>query len=306
MKSAAGALLAAVVGVCVGIAGVAIGQSAVSLDRVEVALWPEYDRPGVLVIYRIAIAPSTSLPAPLSITIPTAAGVPNAVAQLSGGSLISLPYDRVVEGDRAVIRFAASEPTVQIEYYDPSIDRADGTRSFVYEWPGDYSVGDLSFKVQEPAGVQEFATSPPAGSAAVGADGLAYHALDTGSMAQGQTARVALSYRKEGEQLTVQVAPPPTAAPPTPQQAPPSTSSANRGSGGSGSDWTTYLIAGVLVLGLAGLALGLAARFRDRGVAERSPAPRGGGKRFCTACGASLRTGDRFCGSCGRKAREAS
>lgn len=279
--------------------GPAEGQSAVTLERVEVALWPEYDRPGMLVIYRVALAPSTTLPASLSFTIPAAVGVPNAVAQQSGGNLVTLPYDRVVDGETAEIRFAASERMIQLEYYDPTLEREGDARSYTYDWAGDYAVSDLTFTVQEPAGATEFATSPPAAASAIGADGLAYHTLPTGSMAPGQTARVAISYSRAGEDLTVQIAPPPVSAAPPAAAGPPATRTA-----GSQGDWTTAVVVALLVLGVAGLALGIAGRMR-RGAAVERGGPTGGRKsgRFCTACGEPLRAGDRFCAGCGKRAR---
>ncbi len=79
MRSARYAIALAALFASITPAPAAHGQAAVSLERVEVAVWPEYDRPGALVIYRIAIAPATTLPASLSFTLPAAVGVPNAV-----------------------------------------------------------------------------------------------------------------------------------------------------------------------------------------------------------------------------------
>ncbi|HJS30103.1 MAG TPA: hypothetical protein VJ768_10805, partial [Anaerolineales bacterium] len=66
-------------------------QAEVTLEEANIALWPEYDRPGMLVIYRITLSPTVALPAALEFNIPAAAGVPNAVAETGlDGNLYSV------------------------------------------------------------------------------------------------------------------------------------------------------------------------------------------------------------------------
>jgi len=45
------------------------GQSTVVFDQVMIEIWPEYDRPDVLVIYRIQLADNVSLPVQVSLLI---------------------------------------------------------------------------------------------------------------------------------------------------------------------------------------------------------------------------------------------
>ena len=75
----------------------ALAQSEVKLSSMEVDLWPEYDRPNVLVIYRITLPPTTTLPVDLSFRIPAAAGEPSAVAvrQMSAQGEAGLSVERV-------------------------------------------------------------------------------------------------------------------------------------------------------------------------------------------------------------------
>lgn len=54
----------------------AFAQGNLTLSSVEVDLWPEYDQPAVLVIYRVVLPASVVLPADLTLRIPAAAGEP--------------------------------------------------------------------------------------------------------------------------------------------------------------------------------------------------------------------------------------
>ena len=153
-------------------------QSETVLSSLGIDLWPDYDRPGVLVIYHATIAPDVSLPARLVFRIPAAAGLPNAVAErLAGGQLITLPYDRTVDGETALIDLTASRPIVQLEYYDPAITRDGVRRSFAFTWSGDFEVQDFGISLQQPALARNFTTVPEAISATASVDGLTYHTL---------------------------------------------------------------------------------------------------------------------------------
>ncbi len=45
-------------------------QQAISFSSVVVDLWPEFDRPEMLVIYHLTLSPSVSLPADVTLQIP--------------------------------------------------------------------------------------------------------------------------------------------------------------------------------------------------------------------------------------------
>lgn len=55
-------------------------QQGVTFESVQIDLWPEYDRPDMLVVYRFVLAADAQLPTELSLRIPAAAGTPNAAS----------------------------------------------------------------------------------------------------------------------------------------------------------------------------------------------------------------------------------
>ena len=269
---------------------VAPAQAAIVLSSLEIDLWPEYDRPGVLVIYRAAIAPGSSLPVPLGFRVPTAAGAPTAVAELrASGELVTLEYDRRVDGDVAIIEFTATRSRIQIEYYDPRIKRDDATRSFTFTWPGDYEVGAFSVSAQQPDLARNLTINPPATRGEQGPDGLLYQTFTRAGVGPGEVVDIAVSYDKVVDQLSVE-----TMLPAEPRSVDGSATDAEVG--------VSYLALGVrvAVAFAAALALVLAVRSRRRGtdtVAAR------GSSRFCTQCGATAGRGDRFCHRCGTAIR---
>src|SRR3989304_4462773 len=133
--------------------GHAAAQGSPTLQRVEIALWPEYDQRAMLVIYRVTLAEGTSLPATLSIPIPARAGEPTAVAQQGDdGVLILANYTRLPgSGDWASLEIQAENPQIQIEFYDTLSTEVD-QREYTLLWPGGWPVGELAFEVHRACG----------------------------------------------------------------------------------------------------------------------------------------------------------
>jgi len=288
--------------------GAAHAPQAVALSSLEVDLWPEYDRPGVLVIYRATLAPGVDLPGVVELRIPAAAGAPNAVAERrADGRLVSLTYGREVEGEWAKLTFTASFPVVQIEYYDPRLERDGAERSFTFTYAGDHQVGGISFSVQQPDLAQELNIIPASTRVAVGADGLTYHSLALPGIDAGEVVELQLVYEKVSDQLSVETMI--RAAP----SAPPSAAA-----GGAGPAPVIVAVAIVVVAAAIGLFLvrrrsarapaaagmgagskGPRANTSVRSSAGSEEPPRTAG--FCTACGAAAGSGDRFCHACGAR-----
>ena len=61
-----------------GAAQPAYAQSPAGLADLEIALWPEYDQPQVLVIYRAQLEQDTLLPAAVSLGLPAGVQAMNA------------------------------------------------------------------------------------------------------------------------------------------------------------------------------------------------------------------------------------
>ncbi|HSQ25923.1 MAG TPA: zinc ribbon domain-containing protein [Anaerolineales bacterium] len=179
-------------------------QTDLNVSTVEVDLWPEYDRPSILVIYRITLAPDVTLPAEVSLRIPARVGLPNAVAaKQTDGSLINAPYDVQESGDWGILIFQATSPELQIEYYDPALTKDGAKRSFEYRWPGDFAVDRFTMQVQQPMGATDMRIAPSFGNGATAADGFVYFLSEIGSISLGQTFSVNLEYTKESDDLSL-------------------------------------------------------------------------------------------------------
>jgi hypothetical protein len=180
-------------------------QNPITVSSLQIGIWPEYDKPSVLVIYQMTLSAATNYPATLSIRIPTDAGEPNAVAaRLADGSLYTLDKTRQILGEWAIISFTTTTPELQLEYYDPNLTINGVARHFTYVWPGDYTVNQLSVQVQQPFDATQMRISPSLGNGFVGGDNLTYYTQDIGTVAAGQNFQISIDYQKPSDFLSVE------------------------------------------------------------------------------------------------------
>ena len=282
-------------------------QTPISMAEVEIDLWPEYDHAGVLVIYRLTLAPLTALPIDLSVRIPAAAGEPYAVAgRQAEGSLYNLPYTREVSGIWATISFTADIAELQIEYYDPALQIDGQQRQFDFTWPGDYATDSLAIQVQQPFDASGMLISPSFGAGIAGGDGLTYYNHDVGQLNAGQTIEISLQYSKASDTFSIQSLPvQPSGEIPADEggsiQVPQSALLAIAGVVGA-----ALIVGGVIWYQRSGQQTKAAARRRRRSPSATRPAqpgPAEEGSIYCHKCGKRAQAGDRFCRSCGTELR---
>ena len=282
-------------------------QDTVGMDLLQIQIWPEYDKPSVLVIYQLTLSATTTFPASVSVRIPIAAGEPHAVAvrQLDG-TLYSMDYTRQLAGDWALINFTTTTPEVQLEYYDPELGKDGDARHYEFTWPGDYAVSQLIIQVQQPAGASNMRISPSLGVGASGTDNLTYFTQDVGAISVGQNIRISLDYQKPDDTLSVENLPVQPSAP-IPQGTAPDLSV---------STWFPYvlgilgaalIIGGILWFWRTGRQKPITSSYRRRSrPSANRPRPAAGPAEagiYCSQCGKRAAPGDLFCRSCGTQIR---
>jgi hypothetical protein len=268
----------------------AVSGATPTLATLDVALWPEYDRPEVLVIYRGQFAADVTLPVAVEWRIPASAGGPSAVAALDPDEgLVNQPNTTRIEGDWLVTSFELSTPGFQVEYYAPYVASGDN-RSFDFTYPGDYPVTVFTLEAQVPPTAQGFALDPPADSVIEDSDGLTYHQAEAGPLAEGESASWTLSYAKTDASLTAGTASPAPAA-----EVPPVTAA----TGEDNSTVWIFLIAFVSLVGVGAGAFWLGRRASG----PVGSASEEGRQSYCHVCGSALPVDARHCPQCATPVR---
>jgi hypothetical protein len=309
----------------------AAAQPAIKMSSLLVEVWPEYDRPEALVIFRGELHPDTPLPAQLTFKLPAHITEMNAVAvHDETGALINAdPASMQIrtEGDVTLLTFTTPSLQMQFEYYDPQILTKNGQeRQLSLAFTAPYDLDSTIFEVQEPAQTTNFSMTPPPTNTFSGNDGLTYNTVEAAGLRANESLAIngtyqrptdALSRPNPGEEKLSGSLPDPPAA------------------GGSGFSLFSaenfsigYILIGAGILLLLGTG-GYWWWSNSRAGAE--PARRGPGKKadrrparpakqaahprpttssgpgqpagYCHRCGAALRPDGNFCHVCGAERR---
>jgi hypothetical protein len=274
-------------------------QDEVRLGALEVLLWPEYDRPEMLVIYQVTLQPDV-VPATLTFRIPKEADKPLvAIRDEDDGNLYEADYTSQAGSEWIEVTFEATSAHFQIEYYDPRLIKQGSNRRFEFTWPGDFGVDSASIIAQQPLEASQMQFTPAEVSSFTGVDNLLYYAHQIGTLQKDQTYSFSLSYQKPSDALTFEK-----------QQVRPA-GALPQSMWTLGLPWALGVLALVLIAGgvffywRSGLPQAGEKKQRRRKVAAQAngetPAEESG--VYCHRCGRRASLTDVFCRSCGTKLR---
>lgn len=281
-------------------------DAAPTLKTASLLLWPEYDDPGLLVIFAGSFADQTGFPRDISVPLPAGArNVQAAYPDASGNLLVA---DAEVSGSTLTFK-QLPVAAFHVEYY---LDRAatGNQREIVYPFQAPYAIEALSVTAQQPARATDFTLDPAAAGSATRDDGLTYFTFSRTDLAAGAVLPITLRYTKADDNLTnPQLAVPNPAGTPAAGQAV-AEPAARAGIG----DWLPWVLVGLGAAMLAGWGIyWLLTRRGQRpaaaaGAPARSGAPAkrpatAGAAEFCPQCGHPHRPEDRFCSQCGAPRR---
>ncbi|MGE5601534.1 MAG: hypothetical protein ACM30E_00690, partial [Nitrososphaerales archaeon] len=189
-------------------AQVAQAQNAPVIDTADLKLWPEYDDPGILVIFSGRFAEGTTFPLQVTFPVPVGARNIQATYEDASGSLINRPFD-VKDGK---LTYEIPSAAFHLEYY---VDRAPSgeQRDIAYDFVAPYPVNALSVSVQQPARSSGFTLAPASESSQTGTDGLTYYVFNRRNLAAGEKLGLEIKYSKADTGLSApQLAVAPTGA----------------------------------------------------------------------------------------------
>lgn len=277
------------------------------LEALGVELWPDYDRPAMLVLLTGTLPATAALPATVTIPMPAGADI-NAIASFNESGALMSDVDYTAEEGQITLTTPAAR--FRVEYYVPYA--VDGnTYSFTFDWLADVAVDALTVIVQQPLAAVDFQVTPAAEStAAERGDGLTYHTLPTRAVGVGEPFAVEIVYTVDAPVLSAPAVP--TLAPSAATTAA-TTTDATTGGGFN----PLWLLAAAGALALIGAAWYLGqrqgrARARSRKPQPTRPAKAGSAKpgapsatksptaaRYCHNCGQPAQPADTFCRHCG-------
>jgi len=257
-------------------------EVSIVIERMQISLWPEYDDPRLLVIYRGELAEAPQ--GPLVFTIPATAQVHAAAHVGPDGRLLANDWQILpADNHQQLVIFTPGSRQFQFEYYDDMIGPGP-KKSFIFQFQSSrYEIKDLEIEVQQPLRAWDLAATPSLQAQGVDARGFGYFSREVGAVPAGTVIEQRVSYMKTDAEPSVRPA----------------------SSRGLFTDfpWRIALAVVAFAVGFAGLGWLWWDRrqsvLKPKPSAQRhlSPQPQ---TRFCAQCGHEFRIEERFCSQCGR------
>lgn len=270
-------------------------QSSITLDSLKISLWSEYDQPAVLVIYDFKLPVDVTLPVTVKMAFPKDANL-TAVAKLSGTQLINTDFvGPAEENNQQIISIRVKEPTTyHVEFYE-SFARNGNTRSFSYQWLGEYAINNLKIEVQLPSDSTAVKSTPAL--PLVPNQNFLTGSLAAGSLKAGDKYEVQLSYDRTSEVTSAQATSTGVTNDPITQKT----------QGRITLDNLPYILGAIGVLLIIGAAFYF---WRSTSLPEMAKTRRRPRRTetsptavYCHECGTRANAEDRFCRVCGTKLR---
>jgi hypothetical protein len=281
---------------------IVFAQSNLKLSAVNVQFWPEYDKPDMLVISYIMLAPETSFPTTVDLRIPANVESPLVVAvgpTFDDVTDQGTQFTTQTDGDWTVVSIQATGPAIQFEYYDPNLNKNGKFRSYRYEWINNYEVQNFALTVQKPFDATNLNTSIELQDEGIHTDQLQYFSSDVMTLAAGETFLLDISYEKPTDEFSVSQL---NLEPVDVGEDTPGRVSLN--------NYTPYLLGGAALILVVGgfyyyLRIGndsksKKSRRRKSSRVETEDNPE---ESYCPQCGTRAKSGDRFCRVCGGRLR---
>lgn len=277
-------------------------QNTVTFGSLDVSIWPEYDTPAVLVIYKIALAPQTTLPVEITLRLPATVQKLNAVAIGKSFDTVTdqgIEYKFIPGADFANVLIKVTDPYLQLEYYDSALSKKGNQRQYVYDWLGDFPVKDFRFELREPLKSSNLIVEPPLTNTILDSDGFQFSEWKASDLPAGQKQGFTIKYQRNTDSPStsfLEVQP----SYPLDQSVP------------GQSTWLSYLpwtlggfgIALLIVAGGVYWATGRTGRAIPRARKRHAAANEETDDEeqlYCAQCGKRAQPSDRFCRACGAR-----
>ena len=271
----------------------ALAQNPVTvIDTLGIDIWPDYDRPSILVLLTGTLPKDTPLPGTVTLPLPQGARV-NAVARIDGqdGGMKDDIFSNT--DSPGTLTLVTPDLRFRVEYYLP-YQVSNGQRSFDYTWLAAVSVNNFILSVQRPLSSSTLVTEPAAETITRGGDGFDYHTFSARAVPAGQSFSLQVKYNLTSDQLSAANLPSLKAGSQTDASAVDPVTD-------SGFNWALvaiivggFLIFGALIWQVASRRPAASTRNSDDLLGKKQSQA-----KFCTNCGEPIEKGDRFCRGCG-------
>lgn len=185
--------------------------TGVTISRLRLSIWPEYDDPRVLIILRGELIPRQAFPGTITLPIPQGAEIIGAGIISEQNELLVHPYNVVAGEPLDSIQLNLPTPRFFMEFYYTPWPTNTADKRFTYSTPSTYPIEVLEVDIQQPLQATHFSIDPTAMERRTDTQKFTYHQYVYRDIPAGQPRTFQLAYTKTSPTPSVPKQPGPSA-----------------------------------------------------------------------------------------------
>ena len=167
-----------------------------AMARLRLSIWPEYDDPRVLIMWRGEMAPHQAFPAHITLPLPKGAEIVGAGMISEQNELLRHPYE-VLPGDtQDSLQLNLPVPRFFLEFYYNPLTASGAEKRFTYTMSTPYPIELLEVDIQQPLKATNFTLDPTPMERLTDNQGFTYHQFAYRDIGKGQPQTFTISYTK--------------------------------------------------------------------------------------------------------------
>ena len=185
--------------------------SPTSIGRMRLAIWPEYDDPGVLFIFDGRFSEETPLPAKPVFNIPKDAVISDVCSLSPKGQHFCQLYKTSVSGEVQAVTLTLPYANFYLSFHTPPLSPTVGPsaerKHFEYRFQSNYTIGELEVDIQAPLRAEGFALSSEGGETATitEKDGFTHYGFTFAGIAPNDEKAFSIDYTKKDPKPSVDI-----------------------------------------------------------------------------------------------------
>ena len=183
-------------GSALAVAPRALAEDPNRTTQLKISVWPEYDKPSVLVMYDGTLADGTNLPREISVLIPASASEPVTTYENNDGTYAAEQPAQSTDAGNGYrqIRYTIKSSRYHVEYYDDLL-RGSPDKTLEFNFKAIAPVDAATLAVQQPLKATNFATFP-AFDGSQNENGFNVYTLKRSGLTAGQILSARVTYTK--------------------------------------------------------------------------------------------------------------
>ncbi len=178
--------------------------STLEIGRMRVAIWPEHDDPGILVIYDGRFVDKGSFPAKTTFMLPKGAVISDACSLSPRGQHFCQLFKQESVGDSEKVDLKLPYPNFYLSFHLPSQWEKGAERKWTHTVRVSHAVKKLEIDLQEPLRTEGFSVTPKAEEVEVVKD-FTHHRYSFADQRPGARLPLEISYKKRDDRPSVDI-----------------------------------------------------------------------------------------------------